>query len=201
VNYVLPLAELIEQFRKLPGVGSKSAQRLAFQLLSWSKEDIKKFAETLLKASTDINYCPSCFNFSTGQDLCGICANPKRQKKTICIVAGIKDLSALERTLEFKGLYHVLHGLISPMDGIGPDNLKIKELVQRLSTNEEEVEEIILALSPSTEGEATTLYLTRLLKPLVNKVTRLAFGLSVGADIEQTDELTLARALEGRRDC
>ena len=110
-------------------------------------------------------------------------------------------MSALERTLEFKGLYHVLHGLISPMDGIGPDNLKIKELVQRLSTDEEEVEEIILALSPSTEGEATTLYLTRLLKPLVNKVTRLAFGLSVGADIEQTDELTLARALEGRRDC
>ncbi len=201
MNYVLPLAELIEQFRKLPGVGAKSAQRLAFQLLSWSKEDIKKFAEALLKASTDINYCPACFNFSSGQDLCGICSNPKRQKKTICIVAGIKDLSALERTLEFKGLYHVLHGLISPMDGISPENLKIKELVQRLSTQEEQVEEIILALSPSTEGEATTLYLTRLLKPLVGKVTRLAFGLSVGADIEQTDELTLARALEGRRDC
>lgn len=200
MNYVLPLAELIDQFRKLPGVGSKSAQRLAFQLLSWSKEDIQKFSEVLLKASTEINYCPDCFNFSTGEDLCAICSNPKRSGKTICIVSSIKDLSALERTLEYKGLYHVLHGLISPMDGIGPDNLKIKELLHRISHNEQ-IEEIILALSPSTEGEATTLYLTRLLKPLIPKITRLAFGLSVGADIEQTDELTLARALEGRRDC
>ncbi len=200
MDYVLPLTELIEQFRRLPGIGSKSAQRLAFQLLSWEKSDIEKFAQTLLNASKEIHYCPDCFNFSTGGGLCAVCTNNKREKQTICVVSTVRDLAAMERTHEFKGLYHVLHGLISPMDGIGPDQLKITDLITRLN-NHPEVQEIILALSPSTEGEATTLYLTRLLKPLVTKVTRLAFGLSVGADIEQTDELTLARALEGRREC
>jgi recombination protein RecR len=200
LDYVLPLTELIEQFRKLPGIGAKSAQRLAFQLLSWSKPDIENFAQVVLAASKDIHYCQDCFNFSTGGGLCAICTNPKRDKKTVCVVSTARDLAAMERTHEFKGLYHVLQGLISPMEGMGPDQLKITELIKRLQKYAE-VEEVILALSPSTEGEATTLYLTRLLKPLVNKVTRLAFGLSVGADIEQTDELTLARALEGRRDC
>lgn len=200
MDYVLPLAELIEQFRKLPGIGAKSAQRLAFQLLSWEKSEIEKFAQSLLAASKQIHYCSDCFNFSTGGGLCAICTNSKRDKQTICLVATARDLAALERTHEFKGLYHVLHGLISPMDGIGPDQLKIIPLINRLKEHSE-VKEIILALSPSTEGEATTLYLTRLLKPLNLKITRLAFGLSVGADIEQTDELTLAKALEGRREC
>ncbi len=200
MDYVLPLTELIENFRKLPGIGAKSAQRLAFQLLSWDREDIEKFAESLLKASKEIHYCPDCFNFSTGGGICAICANPKREKNTICVVSSVRDLAALERTHEYRGLYHVLHGLISPMDGIGPDQLKITPLINRLRERSE-VKEIILALSPSTEGEATTLYLTRLIKPSIEKITRLAFGLSVGADIEQTDELTLARALEGRRVC
>lgn len=200
MDYVLPLTELIEQFRKLPGIGAKSAQRLAFQLLSWDKIEIEKFAQAVLKASKDIHYCPDCFNFSTGGGLCAICTSPKREKKVICVVATARDLAAMERTHEFKGLYHVLHGLISPMEGMGPDQLKITELLKRLQRHVE-VDEIILALSPSTEGEATTLYLSRLLKPSVKRLTRLAFGLSVGADIEQTDELTLARALEGRRDC
>ncbi|MFN5538550.1 MAG: recombination mediator RecR [Candidatus Melainabacteria bacterium] len=200
MDYVLPLTELIEQFRRFPGVGAKSAQRMAFQLLSWDKSDIHKFSDIVLRAGKDIHYCPDCFNFSTGGSLCAICTNEKRDKKTICVVSSARDLAALERTLEYKGLFHVLHGLISPMDGIGPDNLKISQLVQRLAKYSD-VQEIILALSPSTEGEATTLYLTRLLKPFVSKITRLAFGLSVGSDIEQTDELTLARALEGRKDC
>lgn len=200
MDYVLPLAELIEQFRKLPGIGAKSAARLAFQLLSWDKGEIQKFASTLMKASTDIHYCPDCYNFSTGGGLCAVCQNTKRNKNVICVVSTVRDLAALDRTNEFNGLFHVLHGLISPMDGIGPDQLKIPELVKRLGRSPD-VQEIILALSPSTEGEATTLYLTRLLKPLVGKITRLAFGLSVGSDIEQTDELTLAKALEGRKEC
>jgi recombination protein RecR len=194
------LAELIEQFRKLPGIGAKSAQRLAFQVLSWDKAEIEKFAQCVLSASNQIHYCPDCFNFSTGGGLCATCSSPKRDKQIICLVATARDLAALERTHEFKGLYHVLHGLISPMDGVGPDQLKIKPLINRLKEHTE-IQEIILALSPSTEGEATTLYLTRLFKPLGVKITRLAFGLSVGADIEQTDELTLAKALEGRREC
>lgn len=200
MDHVLPLTELIEQLRKLPGIGAKSAARMAFQILGWEKAEIQKFADCLVKASNDIHYCPDCFNFSTGGGLCWICSSSKRQRNSICVVATARELAALERTREYKGLYHVLHGLISPMDGIGPDNLKIKELITRVAKNPD-IEEIILALSPSTEGEATTLYLTRLLKPSVNRVSRLAFGLSVGSDIEQTDELTLARALEGRRDC
>jgi recombination protein RecR len=200
VNYVQPLSELIEQFQKLPGIGAKSATRMAFQVLTWDKADIQKFANSLLKAGNDIDYCPDCFNFSTGGGLCHICKNEKRDRASICIISNARELAALERTKEYKGLYHVLHGLISPMDGIGPDQLRVKELMQRLARNPE-VQEIIMALSPSTEGEATTLYLTRLLKPSVAKITRLAFGLQVGADIDQTDELTLARALEWRRDC
>lgn len=200
MDYVAPLAELIEQFRKLSGIGAKSASRLAFQVLSWEKPDIEQFAQVLLRASKDIHYCPDCFNFSTGEALCAVCSNDKRDKNTICVVASIRDLAALDRTSEFKGLYHVLHGLISPMDGIGPDNLKVAELIRRLESKPN-IKEVILALSPSIEGEATTLYLTRLLKPLVGKVSRLAFGLSVGSEIEQTDELTLARALEGRKEC
>ncbi|MDX1917904.1 MAG: recombination mediator RecR [Candidatus Caenarcaniphilales bacterium] len=200
MDYVLPLTELIEQLRRLPGIGAKSAQRLAFQLLAWERSDLEKFAETILKASREISYCSDCFNFSAGGGLCAICSNHRRHRSQICVVATVRDLAALERTHEFKGLYHVLQGLISPIDGIGPDQLKIKDLIKRLSRYTE-IQEIILALSPSTEGEATTLYLTRLLKPLIPRITRLAFGLSVGAEIEQTDELTLARALEGRKDC
>ena len=199
--------DLVQQFRKLSGIGAKSAHRLSFQVLSWNKSDILKFAEVLKRTAEAVSFCPDCFNFSSNDSLCEICSDLKRDKKTICIVASVRELHAIERTGEYKGLYHVLHGLISPLDGISPDDLRIKELLGRLKRSEtsetseknEGIEELIMALSPSTEGEATTLYLTRLLKPFVSRISRLAFGLSVGSDIDQTDELTLARALEGRR--
>ncbi|HEY9886467.1 MAG TPA: recombination mediator RecR [Vampirovibrionales bacterium] len=200
VNQVLPLTELIEQFRKLQGIGAKSAQRMAYQVLGWEQGEAEKFAEAILKASRDIHFCKECFNFSTGHKPCNICSDTRRNSHSVCIVANVRELGAIERTREFKGKYHVLHGLISPMDGIGPDNLKIKELLQRVSSDPD-IDEIILALTPTTEGEATTLYITKLLKPLVKKITRLAFGLAVGSEIDQTDELTLARAFEGRKEC
>ena len=210
MNYLLPLAELIEQFQKLPGVGAKSAQRLAFQVLSWKKEEIEKFAQSLIKASREVSYCPEWCTLSLNGQLCNICdeqqpdSSASRNKQQICIVSGIKDLIALERTREYQGSYHVLHGLISPLDGIRPEDLKIKELIARIKRAQEqesEIEEIILAISPSTEGEATSLYLIRLLKPFVKKLSRLAFGISVGVELEQTDELTLGRALHGRSVC
>jgi recombination protein RecR len=199
VEQITPLAELTEQFRKLPGIGAKSAQRMVHTVLNWEKTEIQRFADTLMKVSREVSYCPQCFNFASNGELCNICSSTKRNKDQICVVSTVRDLFALERTHEFKGLYHVLHGNISPMEGIGPDNLRIKELIQRLS--KETPAEIILALTPSTEGEATTLYLNKLLKPFVQKITRLAFGLPVGSEIDQTDELTLTKALEGRKEC
>jgi len=211
MSYPLLVAELIEQFQKLPGVGVKSAQRLAFQVLSWESEKIEEFAKILTKASREISYCPECFNLSLNNNLCEICSSEEnlgstnsRNKSQICVVSGIKDLLALERTKEFRGSYHVLHGLISPLEGIRPEDLKIKELVQRIQREQKkakEIQEVVLAISPSTEGETTALYLIRLLKPFVKKLTRLAFGISVGVDIEQTDELTLGRAFNGRSIC
>jgi len=195
-----PLSDLIDHLRRLQGVGSKSAQRLAFQIIAWPKDEIQAFSQALQRVAAEISYCPQCFNFSHNDELCQICLDPKRQTQSICVVASVRELSAIERTREYKGLYHVLHGLISPLDGIGPDNLRIKELLHRISSSSS-VQEIICALSPSTEGEATTLYLTKILKPHISKISRLAFGLSVGADIDQTDELTLAKALHGRQDC
>ena len=198
MNYFTkPLERLISELERLPGVGPKSAQRLAIHLTRQPKESVLRLADALVKATEEIKFCSICSNL-TSQDTCDICRNTARDNGTICVISEMKDLAAIERTREFKGLYHVLCGLISPMDGIGPENLKIKELLKRLDNNK--VKEIILALNPSIEGEATTLYLSKLLKPLNIKLTRIAFGLPVGGELEYADELTLARALEGRRE-
>lgn len=196
MTYTLPLARLIEAFQKLPGIGPKSAQRLAFHILKQSPEDVRSFSDALLEARDKIGYCESCFNLSA-QAICEICCQPNRKRNLLCLVAEPKDLYALDRTGEFQGVYHVLQGLISPLEGIGPDDLKIKELLARLS--QPEVEEVILALPPSIEGDTTSLYLSRLLKPLGVKLTRIAFGLPVGADLEYADSMTITRALQGRQ--
>lgn len=196
MSYTLPLARLIDEFQKLPGIGPKSAQRLAFHVLKQAPEDVRTFSDALLDARDKIGYCQQCFNLSA-QRVCELCMQPHRKKNTLCLVSEPKDLYALERTGEFKGLYHVLQGLISPLEGIGPEDLKIKELVARLS--DPDVEEVILALPPSIEGDTTSLYLSRLIKPLGVKLTRIAFGLPVGADLEYADSMTITRALQGRQ--
>lgn len=196
MSYTLPLARLIEEFQKLPGIGPKSAQRLAFHVLKQAPEDVRTFSDALLDARDRIGYCQQCFNLSA-QSVCELCVQPNRKKTTICLVSEPKDLYALERTGEFKGVYHVLQGLISPLEGIGPEDLKIKELLARLS--DPDVEEVILALPPSIEGDTTSLYLSRLIKPLGIKLTRIAFGLPVGADLEYADSMTITRALQGRQ--
>lgn len=195
--YTKPLARLIEELEKLPGIGPKSAQRLAFHLIKQSTQSVQNLATALVEAKAQIKFCSVCSNLSA-DDPCDICRSPNRDPATICLVAEPKDLVALERTREYKGGYHVLGGLISPLDGVGPEQLKIKELLVRLQSGE--VSEIILALNPSVEGEATTLYLGRLLKPMGVRVTRIAFGLPIGGDLEYADEMTLVKALEGRRD-
>jgi recombination protein RecR len=197
VFYSKPLAQLIEELQKLPGIGPKSAQRLAFHLLKQPDGDVKRLAQSLLDAKEQIRLCSICSNLSVN-DPCELCAHPGRDASTVCVVAEPKDLVAVERTKEYKGRYHVLQGLISPMDGVGPEQLKIKELLDRLNSNE--IKEVILAINPSIEGEVTTLYLSRMLKPLGTKVTRIAFGLPVGGDLEYADEMTLVKALEGRRE-
>ena len=195
--YPKSIAALIEHFQKFPSVGPKSAQRMAFYMLRMPESEVQKFAQAILDAKRNTRTCEVCFNLSTTSP-CEICTNPKRDRSTICVVAETKDLIAIEKTNEFKGLYHVLQGLISPMDGIGADDIKIKELLSRLTS--EEVKEIILALPPSVEGEATSLYLTKLIKPFGIKISRIAFGLPVGADLEYADEITIAKAIEGRRE-
>ncbi len=195
--YPKSIAALIEHFQKFPSVGPKSAQRMAFYMLRMPESEIQKFAQAILDAKRNTRTCEVCFNLSTTSP-CEICTNPKRDRSTICVVAETKDLIAIEKTNEFKGLYHVLQGLISPMDGIGADDIRIKELLSRLTS--EEVKEIILALPPSVEGEATSLYLTKLIKPFGIKISRIAFGLPVGADLEYADEITIAKAIEGRRE-
>ncbi len=197
MEYTKPLAQLIDQFQKLPGIGPKSAQRMAFFMLKMPLSEVEKFATTLIEAKKQIKYCHICFNMSS-QDPCEICSSPKRTKDTICVVAETKDLTAIEKTHEFKGVYHVLQGLISPIDGITPEDLRIKELLQRVA--DDEVKEVIFAINPSVEGDATTLYLSKLLKPFGVKLTRIAFGLPIGSELEYVDELTLARAMEGRRE-
>lgn len=196
MSYTLPLARLIEEFQKLPGIGPKSAQRLAFHVLKQPPEDVRTFSDALLEAREKIGYCQQCFNLSA-QSVCELCVQPNRKQQTICLVSEPKDLYALERTGEFKGVYHVLQGLISPLEGISPEDLKIKELLARLSNPD--VEEVILALPPSIEGDTTSLYLSRLIKPLGIKLTRIAFGLPVGADLEYADSMTITRALQGRQ--
>jgi len=195
MQYTKPLAKLIDQFQKLPSIGPKSAQRLAFHLLKMPLSEVEKFAEVMLEAKKTIKYCDVCFNLSS-ENPCEICISTKRDKSTICVVAEAKDLIAIEKTAEYKGVYHVLQGLISPLDGIGPDDLRVKELLRR--TTNEAVKEIILAINPSVEGEATSLYLNKILKPFGVKVTRIAFGLPMGGDLEYVDELTILKALEGR---
>jgi len=192
-----PLARLIEEFQKFPGVGPKSAQRMAFFVLGMTEDSVKGFADALVDAKEKVRNCSHCFHLSA-EDPCEICSNQRRDKHVICVVAESKDVIALERGREFKGVYHVLTGLISPLDGKGPDQLSVKELVHRI--HEEEVKEVILAINPTIEGDATVLYLNQLFKPLGTRVTRIAFGLPVGSDLEYADDSTLAKAMEGRRE-
>ncbi len=195
--YPKSIAALIEQFQKFPSVGPKSAQRMAFYLLKMPKSDVEKFAQTIIEAKENTKTCEICFNISSTSP-CEICASSSRDNSTICVVSDSKDLIAIEKTNEYKGLYHVLQGLISPMDGIGADDIRIKELLNRLT--DANIKEVILALSPSVEGEATSLYLTKLIRPFGIKVSRIAFGLPVGADLEYADEITIAKAIEGRHE-
>lgn len=192
-----PVENLIDHFARLPGIGRKTAQRLAFHILSMSEQDAKSFAEALVGAKTEVKLCRSCQNL-TVDELCTICSAPRRDKSTICVVSGPKDVAAIERTCEYKGLYHVLHGVISPMNHVSPDDIRIKELLARINSGE--VREVIMATNPDTEGEATALYISRLIRPFDVKVTRLAYGIPMGSHLEFTDEVTLGRALEGRRE-
>ena len=192
---VLPLTRLIEQFERLPGIGKKMAQRLAFYVLGLPKEKAQEFASAILDAHEKIKRCAICQNL-TDEELCPICRSTDRDRSTICVVEDPRDVIAFERTKEYHGLYHVLHGLISPMDGVGPEQLTIKELLLRLQSGE--VTEVIMATNPTVEGEATAMYVARLLKPMGIKVTRLAYGIPVGGNLEYADEVTLYRALEGR---
>ena len=196
-NSIVPLTELIAQFERLPGIGRKTAQRLAYSILEQPPERAEKFAEALVNARRKIHFCKVC-QALTDMDTCAICADTERDHSVICVVAEPKDVMAFERTREYNGTYHVLHGVISPLDGIGPEQLRIKELMARLSDSG--VTEIIMATNPTVEGEATASYLSRLIKPLGIKVTRLAYGIPVGGDLEYADEYTLARALEGRNE-
>jgi recombination protein RecR len=188
------LQQLIEEFAQLPGIGRKTAQRLALHILKQPREEVVKMAKALVNVKDRIRYCSSCWNI-TEVDPCPICSSAKRERSLICVVEEPNDVMAVEKTNEFRGLYHVLGGSLSPLEGIGPDDLKVRELLQRVTG---EVSEVILALNPNVEGEATTLYLTRLLKPLGVKVSRIARGIPVGGDLEFADEATLTRALEGR---
>lgn len=189
------LEELVNQFRRMPGIGEKSAQRMAFHVLNMNPDDAKKFADAILSAHEKIHKCSICCNL-TEDELCSVCRNEARDKSVICVVEDPRDVAAIERTREYYGTYHVLHGAISPIGGIGPNELTIKELLSRLDG----VKEVIMATNPTVEGEATAMYISRLLKPLGVKVTRLAYGVPVGADLEYADEITLTRAMEGRRE-
>ncbi len=191
------LERLSEQFARLPGIGSKTAQRLAFQVLSMPQEQAQEFADAILDAKRQVHTCPVCQNL-TDQELCPICADDTRDHSTICVVAEPRDVIAMERSREYTGVYHVLHGVISPLNHVGPDDIRIRELLNRLQDGS--VHEVIMATNPDTEGEATAMYLSRLLRPLGLKVTRLAYGIPVGSQLEYADEVTLLRALEGRRE-
>lgn len=192
-----PVERLIEEFARLPGIGQKTAQRLAFHVLDMSKEDAQRFADAIMQAKSTVFTCKVCQNL-TDSEICPICSNPNRDPGVICVVADPRDVLAFERTREYNGLYHVLHGIISPMNHIGPDDIRIRELLQRVADTD--VREVIIATNPDTEGEATAMYLARLLKPFGVAVTRLAYGIPVGGHLEYIDEVTLMRALEGRRE-
>ena len=196
-TYSGPISTLIEEFSKLPGVGRKTAQRLAFHVINMNMNDVESLSKAIVEAKKEIKYCSICYNI-TDKDPCSMCSNKNRDSSVICVVEDPRDVAAMERTKEFNGQYHVLNGVISPMDGIGPDMIRIKELVQRLGN--QDVREIIMATNPTIEGEATAMYIARLLKPMGIKVTRIAHGLPVGGDLEYADEVTISKALEGRRE-
>lgn len=191
------VTRLIEELSKLPGIGNKTAQRLAFYMLTMPMENNEALAKAIVHARRSVKYCNVCCNLTDTEE-CSICGNPKRNRGLICVVQDPRDVAAMEKTREFKGVYHVLHGAISPMEGIGPDEIRIKELLKRVA--EEQIEEVILATNPNVEGEATAMYISRLLKPFGIKVTRIAHGIPVGGDLEYADEVTLIRAMEGRRE-
>lgn len=195
-QYTAPITKLIEEFAKLPGIGRKTAQRLAFYVIDMKGNEVVELAKAIVNAKKLTKHCKTCGNLTEG-DICNICGNFKRDISTICVVENVRDIASMERTKEYKGVYHVLHGTISPLDGIGPDDINIKNLISRLN---EDVVEVILATNPTIEGEATAVYISRLIKPLGIKVTRIAHGIPVGGDIEYADELTLMRAMEGRRE-
>lgn len=194
--YPIAIEKLIEEFAKLPSIGKKSAQRLTLHILNLPKEEVEEFANALIKARGTIKYCSVCGNY-TDKDPCAICSNPNRDRKIICVVEQPKDIMSMEKVREFNGVYHVLHGNISPMAGRGPNDIKLRELITRING---EVEEVIVATNPTIEGEATAMYISKILKPLGAKVTRIAHGIPVGGDLEYADEVTLSKALEGRKE-
>jgi recombination protein RecR len=197
VRYAAPIARLLEELERLPGIGPKSAQRIAYWLLTAETADAQRLADSIVEVKRTIHFCPVCFNFAEG-DVCEVCADTKRDRTKICVVEEPRDLIAVDRTGEYAGVYHVLQGAISPIDGIGPERLRVRELIDRLGPGE--VTEVVIATNPNVEGETTALYLARLIKPLGIKVTRIASGLPVGGDLEFADEVTLGRALEARRE-
>lgn len=196
-QYPKPLAKLINELSKLPGIGSKSAQRLAFHILALEDREAEQLAEAITTAKREMKYCSVCGNL-TDEDPCGICSDSSRREDIICVVESPRDVMAMERIKEYNGLYHVLHGVISPMEGIGPEDINLKSLIQRLQAND--VKELIIATNPNIEGEATAMYIARLIKPAGIKVTRIAHGIPVGGDLEYADEVTLLKSLEGRRE-
>ena len=197
MRYAAPIARLLEELERLPGIGPKSAQRIAYWLLTAETADAERLAEAIVEVKRTIHFCPVCFNFAEG-DVCEVCADTKRERSLLCVVEEPRDLVAIDKTGEFHGVYHVLQGAISPIDGIGPERLRVRELIDRLAPGE--ITEVVLATNPNVEGETTALYIARLIKPLGIKVTRIASGLPVGGDLEYADEVTLGRALEARRE-
>lgn len=194
---ITPLEKLSESFERLPSIGSKTAKRLAYAVLKMPKEKALDFSNAIIDAKNNIHYCKNCCNF-TDKEICSICEDDLRDKSIICVVEDPRDVGAIEKTQEFKGLYHVLHGTLSPISGIGPDQIRIKELLERIKS--EKILEIIMATNPTVEGEATSMYISKLLKPFGIKITRLAYGVPVGASLEYADEITLSRALKGRNE-
>ncbi|EZH66100.1 recombinase RecR [Bacillaceae bacterium JMAK1] len=197
MQYPAPISKLIEGFMKLPGIGPKTASRLAFHVLNMKEDDVLEFAKALVNAKRDLTHCSVCY-YITDKDPCMICDDSQRDRSVICVVEDSKDVMALEKMQEYRGQYHVLHGAISPMDGIGPEDIRMAELIKRLQ--DDTIKEVMVATNPSIEGEATAMYLSRMIKPTGIRVTRLAHGLPVGGDLEYADEVTLSRAVEGRRE-
>ena len=195
--YSSQISRLIEEFSKLPGIGPKSAQRLAFHIINRPIEEVKSLSDAIIEAKEHVRYCKQCYTL-TDSELCPICSNPERDASTIMVVENTRDLAAYEKTGKYNGVYHVLHGVLSPISHVGPDDIRISELVKRVSTDDSEIKEIIMATNPDTEGDATAMYISRLLKPFDVKVTRLAYGIPVGSNLEFADEATLLRAIEGR---